>query len=159
MAHTAVWKVKEKLISLSDIAEITADRGRVSVLLTTLQGLSKPDIFGQDPLKGLFDSANIKLMDQMSEENRDDAKLVTVLKDYELSFLMPLLTIRQEMAKQLAAEPRNADSLAKWIHENVPSKFHTQADFVVALFSVVFSHIVTSTTMPPEETEGDKALA
>jgi translation initiation factor 4G len=159
LAHTAIWKVKENLATLSDIAEVTANKeGQVSVLLTTLQGLSKPDIFGQETLKELFESANIKLMDQMLEENRNDAKLVNVLTDYELSFLMPLLTIRQEMAKQLATDPGNADGLAKWINENVPSKFHTQDDFVVALFTVVFSHIVTSTTLPADESDVDKTV-
>jgi translation initiation factor 4G len=159
LAHTAIWKVKENLATLSDIAEVTANKeGQVSVLLTTLQGLSKPDIFGQETLKELFESANIKLMDQMLEENRNDAKLVNVLTDYELSFLMPLLTIRQEMAKQLATDPGNADGLAKWITENVPSKFHTQVDFVVALFTIVFSHIVTSTTLPTDDPDVDKTV-
>ena len=149
LAHTAQWKIKENLASLSEIAELTSDKGnRVSVLLTTLQGLSKDDEFGQETLKQQFDDANIKLIDHIEEENRNDAKLAHILKKYELSFLMPLLSIRQEMEKELNTSPGNADALAKWIAENVPSKFHAQADFIVALFSVVFSHIVATTTLP-----------
>jgi translation initiation factor 4G len=158
LAHTALWKVKEKLASLSDIAELTSDKvDRVSVLLITLQGLSKPEYFGQDGLKELFDAANIKLMDQIAEESRNDAKLASILMDYDLSFLMPLLTIRQEMVKQLASNPGNAEALGEWVNENVPSKYLEQDDFVVALFSVVFSHIVASTTFPAEES-ADKTV-
>ena len=159
LAHAALWKVKQKMATLSDISEMTADKGdRLPVLLTTLQGLSKPENFGQDMLKEEFDSANIKLMDQIAEEDRNDANLANVLMDYDLSFLMPLLTIRQEMAKQLVKNPSNAEALAKWVNENVPSKFHAQDDFVVALFSVVFSHIVASSTLPADEQEVDKTV-
>merc|ERR1712226_1227197 len=38
------------------------------------------------------------------------------------------------------------------------SKFYTQDDFIVALFSVVFSHIVASTTLQPNETSTDKSV-
>lgn len=159
LAQTAQWKIKENIATLSEIAELTSDKGnRVSVLLTTLQGLSKDDSFGKDTLKQLFDSANIKLIDHIEEENRNDAKLAHILKKYELSFLMPLLSIRQEMEKELSTNPGNADALAKWITENVPSKFYAQDDFIVALFSVVFSHIVTSTTLQINETSTDKSV-
>merc|ERR1711902_308320 len=120
----------------AEIADLTSDKGnRVSVLLTTLQGLSKDDCVGQDELKQQFDSSNIKLIDHIEEENRNDAKLAHILKKYDLSFLMPLLSIRQEMEKELNTNPGNADALAKWISENVPSTFYAQDDFVVALFS------------------------
>merc|ERR1712038_1062383 len=159
LAHTAQWKIKENLASLSEIAELTSDKGnRVSVLLTTLQGLSKDDDFGQETLKQQFDDANIKLIDHIEEENRNDAKLAHILKKYELSFLMPLLSIRQEMEKELNTSPGNADALAKWISENVPSTFYAQDDFVVALFSVIFSHIVASTTLPSNEKSTDKTV-
>merc|ERR1719166_939164 len=76
LAQTAQWKIKENLASLSEIADLTSDKGnRVSVLLTTLQGLSKDDSIGQDSLKQQFDSSNIKLIDHIEEENRNDAKL------------------------------------------------------------------------------------
>merc|ERR1712226_1826351 len=157
LALTAQWKIKEKLATLSEISEMTADKDQISVLLTTLHGLSKPDNLGEEALKGLFDSANIKLMDQLAEENRNDATLASILLDYDLSFLMPLLSIRQQMKKQLANEPGNAEALAKWINDNVPSKYHKEVDFVVGLFSIVFSHIVASTTLPADE-EFDKTV-
>ena len=151
LADTAVWKVKENMATITDIAEITAEReDNSSVLLLTLQRLSKPEVIGEEALKEMFDCSGLKLMDQLREEDRNDAKLANILADYELSFLMPLLAIRQDMAKQLAMDPGNAEDLAKWISENVPSKFHTQPDFVVALFTVVFSHIVNSSTLPAE---------
>ena len=139
------------MATITDIAEITADReDNASVLLLALQRLSKAELIGEEALKEMFDCSGLKLMDQLREENRNDAKLANILADYELSFLMPLLAIRQDMAKQLAMDPGNAEDLAKWINENVPSKFHTQPDFVVALFTVVFSHIVNSSTLPAE---------
>merc|ERR1712020_566924 len=62
------------------------------------------------------------------------------------------------MEKELSTNPGNADALAKWVNEHVPSKFHAQDDFVVALFSVVFSHIVASTTLPADEPQVDKSV-
>ena len=159
LAATAQWKIKEKLATLAEVAEMTADKGdRAKVLLIALQGLSKPEKMGEEAVKEIFDSANIKLLDQIVEAEKNDAKLASILKDHQLSFLLPLLTIRQEMANRLDTTDSNADDLAQWISEHVPSQYHTQVDFVVALFSVVFSHIVSTTTLPSKDSAVDKSV-
>ena len=160
LAATAVWKVKENIATLTEIAEAIADKqDKSSVLFLTLQRLSKVGVGlegGEDVLKEMFDSSGIKLMDHMAIQDCNDARLAEILVDYELSFLMPLLAIRQDMAKQMVKNPGNADGLAKWIGQNVPTKFHSQPNFVVALFCVVFDHIVSSSTLQEQQPDFDK---
>lgn len=68
-----------------------------------------------------FEASSINLMDHLPQTERTDSKLAETLKNYELSFLMPILAIRQEMSKQLDVSSDPAAFL-KWIEENVEMK-------------------------------------
>lgn len=81
----------------------------------------------------------------MPEADRSDTKLAKVLEEHELAFLMPLLTLQQEMEAQLASEA-SPTAFAKWIGDTVETKFHSNPEFIMALIQVVFKYIVDSTT-------------
>ena len=56
---------------------------------------------------------------------------------------MPLLSIKEDMEAQLTPtgvlDPQN---FASWIGDHVDPKYHNNPDFIMALFQVVFKHIV-----------------
>ena len=57
-----------------------------------------------------------------------------MLGDYEISFLMPLLSLKEDMESQLEFD--DATAFARWIGDNVDPKYHGNPDFIMALFQV-----------------------
>ena len=141
MAEVASWTVNDQISDLKTVAEITESTFPVTFL--TLQKLSK--VWGQTKLLEAFEASCVKLMDHMPEGDKSDTKLAKVLEEHDLAFLMPLLTLQQEMDAQLTSEA-SPTAFAKWIGDSVEIKFHTNPEFIMALIQVVFKHIVDSTT-------------
>jgi hypothetical protein len=146
LAEICAWSVDEKIYTLAELSDLFQGGQWHPVFLEILQQIQKRS--GKDHLVEMFNGSSIRLMDQLPESDRSDEKLVQILENFELTFLMPLLSIRQDMVKQLAADP-NPANFSKWIGENVDGSFHSQPGFILALFDVVFKHIVTQTTLPP----------
>merc|ERR1712061_586384 len=142
MAEIASWSVIEGVSDLKAVGEIT--EGSCPVYFLTLQRLSKD--WGQNKLLEVFEASEVKLMDHIPQADKSDNKLVKVLEEHELAFLMPLLSLQKEMEAQLTSEASSPTNFAKWIGDYVEVKFHTNPEFVMALIQVVFKHIVDSTT-------------
>ena len=139
LAEISAWCVTQKIYTLIELSELYHGGQWHPIFLEILQQLFKQS--GKDQLVEMFNSSSIRLMDQLPEKDRTDERLVHILENFELTFLMPLLSIRQDMAKQLSHDP-NPDNLSKWITDNVESSFYSQPGFILALFDVVFKHIV-----------------
>ena len=106
------------------------------IFLLSLQRLLKTLDGNKDALKEIFDSApGLDIKDFIPSAMRTDEQLMELLDEYQLSFLMPLLSVQQDMAKQLKADP-NPASFSKWVQENVEDSFYTQPGFIIALFQV-----------------------
>ena len=147
IAGAVSFSIVEGLSSMKEAAESLSGGQKHPIYLQTLQRLQKS--LGQEKLKSEFDSLashGIHMVDFVPDESRSDENLAQLLEDYQLSFLMPLLSVQQDMSKQLATDP-NPASFAKWIQETVNSDFHSQPDFVMTLFNVVVAHIVETTTL------------
>merc|ERR1739848_645779 len=97
--------------------------------------------WGQSRLIEVFEDSSVKLLDLLPEADKTESQLAKVLTEHELSFLMPLLSLKEEMESQL--ESMDSMDFARWIGGNVDSaKYHNDPDFIMALFQVVFKHIV-----------------
>lgn len=163
LADTTSWFIKEKLMTLKEVTELLEGSDATHpVFLLTLQRLV--DAIGKDELKDAYDltlpaSGATSLADFVPAEHRSDAALVELLETYSLSFLLPLLIIRQDMAKQLKAEPEPA-AFNTWLNGNVDEETKGQAGFVLALFSVVVGHIHARVEelKPEERVEAEKDL-
>jgi len=164
LAELAAWKVRQKLASLDEVADCvspTLNSNKLrKILLQTMSLLSvepkeeesTADVnSGKDFVLALFNESKIQLKDHVEEcnEEGDGAKLAQVLASYKLSFLKPMLFIRQEMTAHMATENPEPEALLNWINGNVSSEFLSQPDFIIALYSVVLGHIVETTTLPP----------
>ena len=62
--------------------------------------------------------------------------------DYEISFLMPLLSLKEDMESQLEFD--DATAFARWIGDNVDPKYHGNPDFIMALFQVCFKIFIVN---------------
>ena len=143
MAEIAAWSVDRGYATLGDFSSVVSGQ-YYPVFLMTLGKLMKK--LGTDKVKESFLEHKIVLSDHVPVKN-DDSKLVSVLEEYGLTCLAPLLSIKQEMSKQLTADP-NANAFYKWILENVDETYHKQPDFILALYGQVMNYIVSSTTCP-----------
>eukprot|EP00094_Tigriopus_californicus_P009065 TCALIF_08738-PA protein Name:"Similar to Eif4g2 Eukaryotic translation initiation factor 4 gamma 2 (Mus musculus)" AED:0.08 eAED:0.04 QI:597/0.5/0.2/0.8/1/0.8/5/650/1211 len=151
LADVAQWLVKEKLVSLKELADMLEDRsgGLYPILLLTLQRLLKS--VGQEQVKAMVDKVSppLLLVQHVPADQQSDEKLVQVLEEFQLSFLVPLLIIQQDLSKQLQMD-NDPNTLFKWIQSNVDKETQEQPGFIRALFQVVVTHIVRVTTLSPE---------
>ena len=106
------------------------------MLIEALQHMLSMLDGSRDALKETFDSVeNLKISDHVPEDSNSDEALVALLDEAGLSFLVPLLAVRQEMAR-LVAKGGPAEELAAWIDGNVKGDLLAQPGFVFGLFQV-----------------------
>lgn len=130
MAKLGALSCHKNILDLKDLAELCRDQNKVFFLsLSQLKNL-------EDNLKEKFDESGVNLADLVS----DESELARVLAEQNLTFLAPLLNIKEEMEANI--NKKDVANFAKWIGQNVDSKFHAQPDFIMGLFSVVFKFIV-----------------
>jgi len=149
LAEMAAWKISENLANLEEIADclngiILSSSALRKLLFATLSVLAES--LGPAAVLQMYnESKGLKLKDHLDEDERKmgDEKMAEILSAHKLSFLMPMLAIRQDMTTHLSAEGATSDSLLKWIQSNVGAEFLKQPDFIVTLLSVVLNHVAT----------------
>lgn len=144
LADICAWSIAEKILTFKEMTEFlesaTAElsgQTQHPIFLLTLQRMLKTLEDDWDALKTIFDSVQgLDIKDFVPESLRSDEKLVDLLEEYQLSFLMPLLSVQQDLSKQLKSDPGNPGALSKWIHDHVEDSFYTQPGFIISLFQV-----------------------
>jgi len=137
LAVVAASAIAEKIADLKEMAEHIKGNSYTVYFLALKKLLTD---WSQEQLQEAFDESNVKLLDLLPEAEKSESMLTKLLADYEISFLMPLLKIKEDMESQLEFD--DATAFARWIGENVDPKYHGNPDFIMALFQVVFKHIV-----------------
>ena len=112
--------------------------------------------WGQSRLIEAFEDSGVKLLDLLPETDKTESQLAKILAEHELTFLMPLLSLKEDMESQLESD--DAVTFASWIGENVEAKYHTNPDFIMALFQVVFKHIVDKANHFEDKGQAEKEL-
>jgi len=155
LAVVAASAIAEKIADFKEMAEHTKGNSYPVYFLALKKLLTD---WSQDRLQEAFDESNVKLLDLLPEAEKSESVLTKVLADYEISFLMPLLSLKEDMESQLESD--DATAFARWIGDNVEPKYHGNPDFIMALFQVVFKHIVDKARQEGQdggETETNKA--
>ena len=150
VADFAAWNIEEGFDTLKGVADaISQVSPRTKQLKITLLRVLAVicGAFGNNKVKSMFDEANIKISEHV-DDVKTDSQLAETLNDFDLSFLMPLLSIRQDMVSHLKNDG-NAESLMGWVSDNVDVEFHSQPEFITSLYSVVLNHIFEKTTGLP----------
>jgi len=146
LAEMAAWKITEKLATLDEVADCLSGLTLSSPVLRKVLFLAMSllaESAGQASVLQMYkECRSLQLKDHLDEEERkDETKMAQVLSQHKLSFLMPMLAIRQDMTAHLADAGGNPDSLLKWIEGNVGCEFLKAEDFIVTLLCVVLNHI------------------
>jgi len=137
LAVVAASAIAEKIADFKEMAEHTKGN-TYPVYFLALKKLMTD--WSRDRLQEAFDESNVKLLDLLPEVDKNESVLTKVLAEYEVTFLMPLLSLKEDMESQLELD--DAIAFARWIGDNVEPKYHVNPDFIMALFQVVFKHIV-----------------
>lgn len=148
VADFAAWNIEEGFDTLKGVSDAICQvaprckalKGTFLKVLAILCGA-----YGNNKVKSLFDESNIKILDHVDENVKTDSQLAESLDGYDLSFLLPLLSIRQEMKNHLKSGG-NAETLMSWIIDNVQADFHCQSEFIASVYSVVLNHIYENST-------------
>ena len=77
--------------------------------------------WSQERLQEAFEESGVKLLDLLPEAEKNESVLAKVLADHGLMFLMPLLSIKENMEAQLESD--DAMAFARWIGDNVESRY------------------------------------
>lgn len=91
--------MKEELVALAEIAELTEHGAHYPLFMLVLQQLHKSQ--GKPSLSKLFTDSKVNLLHMLPEGDRTKERLAEILEDRDLGFLLPLLRIQAELWKQL----------------------------------------------------------
>merc|ERR1719367_636680 len=119
LAIVAASAIAEKIADFKEMAEHTKGNSYPVYFLALKKLLTD---WGQERLQEAFDESNVKLLDLLPEAEKSESVLTKVLGDYEISFLMPLLSLKEDMESQLEFD--DATAFARWIGDNVDPKYH-----------------------------------
>ena len=151
MVGLCVWCLTSDKVRLEELAEMTEGGGSSHPLfLDILQALA-----AENETKTLadFKASGVKLLDQLPPELRSDDQLAGLLEDKKLTFLVPMLTIKADLWRQLEAGP-SPDAFLAWVKANVPAQYHSDSAFVYALVGNVVRFIAEKNL----ETEAEKEM-
>ena len=149
MAQTGAKLIANDLVSLKDLAELC----KGNVFLMILQKLKTE--MGQNDMKNAFDAAfrSLNLADFVNAENEEN--LAEILEQNELTFLMPMLKVQQEMFQFLCKEGNSVSALTQWIEDNVDTELRNSSGFVKAIFTVAIRFIYETVTLKRLEEGSD----
>jgi len=166
LAVVAASAIAEKIADFKEMAEHTKGNSYPVYFLALKKLLTD---WSQERLIEAFDESNVKLLDLLPEAEKSESVLTKVLVDNEILFLMPLLSLKDDMESQLESD--DATAFARWIGDSVEPKYHGNPDFIMGIFQVVFKHIVdkarregsqdggeTETNKAPGQVEAEKEL-
>ena len=159
VAMLASWALLTDKVKMVEMAEITEGGASHPLFFTILQQMAAKD-------KALTQASikDIKLMDQLPQNTRTEEMLGEVLEQRQLSFLVPLLSIKADMARQLEAD-KSPSSFLTWINSTVPEQSRAQAGFISALLANIMKSVTKETTLKDnnvsvekEDTDREKEL-
>ncbi|KAG1714650.1 Eukaryotic translation initiation factor 4 gamma 2 [Nymphon striatum] len=159
VAGIGMRSIAAEVCSLEDICELLDNGAYYPLFLLSLQQLHK--FKGKEWLVETFDRCKINLLNLMPEADKNNVRLLEVLDDRGLSFLLPLLRVQTDLKKQINVDT-NPTILYNWIKESVDPSLQSSPKFVDTLVSCLIKNIVEQTTIikdvdiPPERSSIDK---
>ncbi|ESN92130.1 hypothetical protein HELRODRAFT_89947, partial [Helobdella robusta] len=146
LARLAAQAVCCDSVSLIDIAGPLASGNHYPMFLLCLQQLVKLE--SSQWLAGRFDASKINLRSMLPAELEKNDRLMEILEDRGLGFLLPLQRVQGEMWKHgVAAVGPSAAVFFKWLKENVDQKLHSDPMFVSMLVTTLIKFITMESTL------------
>jgi len=159
VAMVGSWALLTDKVKMVEVAEMTEGGASHPLFFTILQQMAaKNKAFTQASVK------EVKLMDQLPQNTRTEEMLGEVLEQRQLSFLVPLLSIKADMARQLEAD-NSPSAFLTWINATVPEQSRAQPGFISALLANIMKSVTKETTLrdknasiEKEDTDREKEL-
>jgi len=144
VARFAAGAVSGGVISLAELASPLTGGHHYPLFLLCLQQLSK--LRDRDWTTKMFADSKVNLQMMLPELELNKGRLMEILEDRGLGFLMPLLRVQADLTRQLQADASPANFL-KWVRDNVDSKLFTDPGFITILITTVIEYITSVTTL------------
>ncbi|XP_074660578.1 eukaryotic translation initiation factor 4 gamma 2-like [Tubulanus polymorphus] len=144
VAKFAALAVTDDIVQLADLAEPMSNGAYYPLFMLCLQQIHK--LKDKDWLYNVFIESKINLQSMLPEVDRNNERMMEILEDRKLSFMFPMLRVKNDLWKQIVKDP-NATNLYKWIKENVDAKLHTSAEFINVLTTTILKYITKETTL------------
>ncbi|XP_019954444.2 eukaryotic translation initiation factor 4 gamma 2-like [Paralichthys olivaceus] len=138
LAQFAAHAIVADLVSLADLAHQLENGAHFPLFLLCLQQMVK--LKDREWLTDLFQQSKVNMQKMLPECDQNKDRMLEILEGKGLSFLFPLMKLEKELLKQIQVDP-SAQSIYKWIKDNISAKLHTDKGFVNILMTSFLQYI------------------
>lgn len=132
------------LVTMNQLAEPLQGGTHYPLFLLCLQHTHR--VKDKEWLSDMLTRSKLDLLDMLPDMDQTKDRLLTVLEDRGLSFLLPLLRLQADLGRQIAAEP-SATALYKWLKDKVDARLHTDSGFITTLVTALMKYITSESTL------------
>jgi len=132
------------LVTMNQLAEPLHGGVHYPLFLLCLQHAHR--VKDKEWLSDHLTRSKLDLLDMLPDMDQTKERLLTVLEDRGLSFLLPLLRLQADLGRQIAAEP-SATALYKWLKDKVDVRLHTDSGFITTLVTALMKYITNESTL------------
>ncbi|XP_062241090.1 eukaryotic translation initiation factor 4 gamma 2a isoform X2 [Platichthys flesus] len=148
LAQFAAHAIVADLVSLADLAHHLENGAHFPLFLLCLQQMVK--LKDRDWLTDMFQLSKVNMQKMLPECDQNKDRMLEILEGKGLSFLFPLMKLEKELLKQIQVDP-SAQSIYKWIKDNISAKLHTDKGFVNILMTSFLQYIAYETNPDDDE--------
>ncbi|KAI1288353.1 Eukaryotic translation initiation factor 4 gamma 2 [Halotydeus destructor] len=139
--------VADDVLDLSETKDLVGDNKMLFLDILKVTA----SIQGETYVVEQLNENRIKLMDLLPEADRNKASLAKALATHEVSFIHPMLQVELDLLEQFESSDLSANSVYRWIKDNVDIKFQLSHHFVCVLFKAISLHVVKSSNRGSDE--------
>lgn len=127
----AARAVCDGLITLNDLAYQMKNGAYYPLFFLCMQNMHK--LKSPEWLRSLIEKSKINLVDMLPNDDRNKDRLIQILEDRELSFVLPMLKIESILFDKIYNQNYESTQLKDWIDQNVNNYVTSSADFIHSL--------------------------
>jgi hypothetical protein len=126
----------DQLIAFGDLAGLMRTGAFYPLFFLCMQNMHKlmGGERGREWVRAQLDKSKVSLVDMLpAGDERSQARLVQILEDRELAFVMPMHKLEAVLLERVAACGTTCDELRQWIEGSVEPSVRASTDFIQSL--------------------------
>jgi hypothetical protein len=126
----------DQLIAFADLAALMRHGAYYPLFFLCMQNMHKliGSGGGHEWLRAQLEKSKVNLVDMLPPgDDRSKERLVQILEDRELAFVMPMLRVEAVLFEKIAAPDMSAELLRELIEANVEASVRSSTDFIQSL--------------------------
>lgn len=154
--------VCDQIIAFADLAALMKHGAYYPLFFLCMQNMLKLMIDkaescnAHDWLRGQLERSRVNLVDMLPGDDRSKERLVQILEDRELAFVMPMLKIESVLFDKVCQEQLDCSQLKDWIESNVDTQTQASTDFIQSLVTCVVKNASEKTVLNSGQTSASK---